>query len=507
MRLNFKIVFMKKLLFSVATLLILNIAFAQEPVFNWNTSNTKPNLDIETKTYLNFADGYYLVNKIAPSATEFNPTISVECFNNKNERVYKKIVNFEAMEDFAGAVYLNKTIYIFKSLFSKDAGKNTLTATPLNAEGMNLGKPVTISSISAEKLVQRGRFNVASSTDGSKLIVLSQPNFVKDENEKITIALYNDKLEKQWSSDQTFTYPWTRAVDNEPFVNNNGTAFILKKTDMKGDDNTYSIFSFTGKALKEFKIQMDGKKKIATIAKAFADNGDFTIGGYYTEDSKVKIGFGTAFHGSFLQRIDNGGETVKIAVINPFEKRKDIVAKSIVFNNNNPILLGEEYFVTSQSRPKDPKIPLADQDMFARDYSYNGLDIIIDGFDAAGKPLYFTSINKSNSSKNDNGVWVSYFGAIMKGKLYIIFNDEKSNYDEKKKAIIFGGSPKIIVYTTVDPVTGVAAAVLPVSNTGPVGGKSGDMNLHPDVFIKLNDNQCVIRAESADLYRMGLVNF
>ena len=277
---------------------------------------------------------------------------------------------------------------------------------------------------------------------------------------------------------------------------------------MKGEGNTYSIFSFNGKALKEFKVQLDGNKKAVTLAKSISTEGHFNIAGYYTEDAKVKIGFGTAYHGSFISSIDKSGESSKIMAVNPFEKRKDIVAKSINYYAGNIILMGEEYFVNSRSAERDPKIPASEQDMFAKDYTYNAMKILIDGFDASGNPIYNTSIKKDNSSKNDFGRWDSYFGAIMKDKIYVIFNDEKNNYDEKKKTIIFGSSPRIAVYATVDPNTGIASACKPIANFPALtGDKEPIMLLHPDVFMKLNDNQCIIKAENADLYRLGMVGF
>ena len=483
------------------------ISFAQEPQFVWNTANTKPNLDIASKMYGNLNDGIFIYNNIPPSGTEFNPSITVEYFNGKLDRGFKKNITVDPMEDFVDVVYLNKKAYHFKSLFSKDAGKNTLNAIGINPDG-SFDKPVSIANISAEKLGKRGRFNVAASPDGKKLLILSQPEWIKDENEKITISLYNEKLEKIWSSEQTYSYPWTRAVYNEPFVNNDGTAFILKKTDMKGEGNTYSIFTFTGKALKEYKIQLDGNKKAITHASAFSPEGNFIVAGYYTEDAKVKIGFGTAYHGSFITSIDKAGESANFNTVNPFEKRKDIVAKNIIFNENKIILMGEEFFTTSRSAEKDPKVPMAEQDMFAKDYTYNANKIFIDGFDAAGKPVYNTSIKKDNNSRNDFGRWNSYFGAIMKGKLYIIFNDEKYKYDEKKKAISFGSSPRIAVFATVDPITGVAADTKPIANFPALTAeKEPAMYLHPDVLMKISDTQCIIKAENTDLYRLGMVGF
>ncbi len=479
-------------------------SIAQEPVFDWSTSITKPNMEIDVKVYGNAADGFFVVNKRSATMSEFNPGVTVDYFNGNMERRYTVNMTCKPIEDFSGIVYLNKSIHCFTSLFNKEAGKNTLSDRVFHADGI-VDEPVVVASMPAEKLVSRGRFEVTASPDGSKLLLLSEPNFVKDENERITFSLYDAQLKKIWSADKTYAYPWTRAVENTPYVNNDGTAFIMKKTDMKGDNNTYSIFSFNGQQLKEFKIEMDGKKKIHTHVEVLAPNGDFVVGGYYTEDAKVSVRMGTALQGSFLHRIDSKGETAKLAVVTPFEKRKDIVAKNILFHNTTTILMGEKYYVNATSAPRDPSNP--NQDPFAKDYNFYGNDIVMDGFDAAGKSLYYSTIEKSNSSKNDNGTWVSYFGSVIKDKLYIIFNDEKNRYDEKKKAIVFGGSPKIVVYATVDPDKGTITPAQPISNMGPVGGKDSNMLTRPDVFLRVDENHYIIRAENRDDYRMGKVTF
>jgi hypothetical protein len=213
---------------------------------------------------------------------------------------------------------------------------------------------------------------------------------------------------------------------------------------------------------------------------------------------------GTALQGSYLQRIDAKGEIAKIAVVNAFEKRKDIVAKNILFHGNTTILMGEKYYINTTSAPRDPSNP--NQDPFAKDYSFYGNDIVMDGFDASGKPVYYSTIDKNNSSKNDNGTWVSYFGSVIKDKLYIIFNDEKYKYDEKKKAIVFG-SNRIVVYATVDPEKGTVTPAQPISNMGPVGGKESNMLTRPDVFMRVDETHYVIRAENTDSYRMAMVQF
>jgi hypothetical protein len=168
--------------------------------------------------------------------------------------------------------------------------------------------------------------------------------------------------------------------------------------------------------------------------------------------------------------------------------------------------MGERYYVSERDAPRDPSKPMTNEQMFKKDYSYYGNEIIIDAFDNSGRPLYYTQVDKDNQSKNDNGTWVSYFASVINGKIYLIFIDDKYKYDDKKKLIVVN-SPKIVVYAIVDPVTGTAAETKAVSNTGPVGGKTGDMLLRPDVFVKLDATHYIIRAENRDIYRMGTVTF
>ena len=84
---------MKNLLFLF--LFATQISFAQEPQFVWNTANTKPNLDIASKMYGNLNDGIYIYNNIPPSGTEFNPSITVEYFNGKLDRGFKKNITVD----------------------------------------------------------------------------------------------------------------------------------------------------------------------------------------------------------------------------------------------------------------------------------------------------------------------------------------------------------------------------------------------------------------------------
>jgi hypothetical protein len=464
-------------------------------------AHTKAAVKLDVNIYGD-ESGYFVVSKKPLTGMQFSPGIVIEYFDGKQERKFVKDFSVAQIEDLVGIQYVGKSLYIFKALFSKEAGSNMLSAMRVETDG-SIGKPITVTGMPATKLATRGLFSVAVSPDGSKLVVLGMPHFEKDANERINVSVFNGKLEKISSREMSFNYPWTRAVFNEPYINDAGTVFILKKTDMKGEGVNYSVFGCAGNELREFKIPLDGNKKALAITAAIAPNGDMAAGGYYTENTKVSVTMGTPFAGYFLTRVEATGSKALFTVVNPFEKRKNLIAKRIVFNGDMTILLGEAYYVMERA-PEDPQRKAADP--FARDYDFYGNDIFIDGFDREGKLAYASQIDKDNTSKNDNGTWVSFFCDIVKGKLLFIYNDDKYKYDEKKKAVVFGTN-RIVVYTYADPVTGVVQGASPLQNTGPVGGKDGDMLLRPDVFLRLSDGRYILRAENPSIYRMGMANF
>ena len=500
---------MKRNILLICTAFCFFVGFAQQPVFNWGELRGKPETPAEVQVLGYTLEGYYIVSKKEPSAAQaqsiirsaFSPVITVEYINSTGVRIYNRDVSTGRSDDYVNTVYFNDMLYVISALYNKEAGKNVLTAKAVDADGSE-SKPVEIGSMAAAKMSQRGLFYVATSPDGSKLLVLSQPEYVKDQNEKIGLTLFTGKFTQSWAGDQAFPYAWSKSVDNRPFVSNNGIAFLLKQISAKGSDDTWSIFSSsTGKALKEHKLGFNGDKKISSVVQAFSPEGDFTIAGYYKEEGgKIRISMGDKANGSFLYRVDAAGDQLKTGIINPFSKRSDIIARSILFNESSSILLAERYTISDRAAPRTASTPQTNETMFARDYSYNGMDIYIDGFDAAGKPVYTTAIDKNNSSKNDLGYWLSFFGTMVKGKLQLVFMDNFSRYDDKKISI---NTPNIIVYTSVDPVTGKAEKPQPVSNPGSVGGKGGDSYMRPDVFLKTGDGQYIIRAENSSSYRMG----
>jgi len=495
---------MKHLLLPLCVFTWSSFIKAQEPVFAWSRAESKPSTQVDVKILGYDGQGYYLLTKKPPAANEFSSSLFIDYFNNKNERVFSVNITPSNQYDYVNVLYIKSRPYLFTSLFSKEAGKNVLYSTEIKPDGSR-GNPVELMSMDADRLASRGRFELAASPDGSKLLVMAQPDFRKNENEKNQLSLFNSGFEKIWNTVQIFPYEWKRSVDNSVFINDQGTVFILKRTGAKNYAPVYSVFSFDGKDLKEFKIETGEKKKILSISQAFSSNGDFAVAGYYSETGNISVTIGIPSHGSYVYRIDSTGSSLIFSAVNPFEKRKDLVLKKILFHQSNIVLLGEVYWASSGSVKRDPN-PYNLSTNVTQDNTYYGKDIWLDGFDEKGKPLYNTSIEKDNTSKNDNGTGVSYFGALVNGKIVVIYNDFGYKYDGKKHVAVAMPS-KIPVMSYVDAQTGSLIKTIGLFNSDGVGGRSGDMLMRPDVFLRADETHYIIRAENILNYKMGIISF
>jgi hypothetical protein len=476
-------------------------ASAQEPSFSWGLALPKV-AKKQTVTIFGQADPvYYVVTQQPPGPGEFTSSYQLDAFRSNHDRIFSKNITPSSQYDIAGAAFINNKPVLFYYAFNKDSGKDILYAVEYSSDG-NAGTPKEITSNPAEKMSQRGRYNLTQSPDHKLALVSYEPNFRKGENEQLQLTLLDDKMNRQWSSTQILPYEWKRGVNNFIQVNNSGVAFIVKRMVVKGEDNSYSILSFDGKKLTDNAVDLGEGKKVAAAGQVINDNGELVLGGYYTEDKSIKFG-STSFNGAFVYSVSAQGDKVLVKVASPFdEKRKNMSFKYIYPLKNGFVLLGQKATESSSLSTEPAKASKGEYD-----YKYYSGDIYADAFDATGKKLFATSIHRDLDSKNDNGISNSFFAAISNDKLIVIYNDEQYRYDGKKHVVLFGYQALIPVLVTINTANGEAQKPVGLFNSNGVGGKNAEMRMRPDVFARINGNSFLLRGENNELFKMGSVTF
>jgi hypothetical protein len=491
---------MRTLLSAIVILLSTQLR-AQEPLFTWGRAEKKPFPETEVRILGSNKDGYYLVQKKGPGAGEFSPTIAVEHFTMAHVRDLSVTLAPDNRYDFVDIVVFEGKPWMLLALFDKSLQKNRLMATPVVASGSATGDE--IASIPAEKLAARGSFKAVASPDGHKLAILAQPAFKKEMKEPGTITLFSGSFANHESGEISFSNNWTRDISNSLLLNNEGTLFIVKRSEPKGY-TSFSVASWRKGALKEFPMNLEANQKFASLAQSFAANGDLLTGAYYTEENKIDFIYGTPSHGTVLQRISADGSTQKFFSAQPFQKRDKMVVRNVLATDDRYVLLAEHFQREDIGPKRDYNgniIP------FERDYSYFGDDIVVDGFDASGKLLYTQKIDKRKYTVNDNGILHGFTSGIVGNQVLVLFNDDLWKHDGKKKLIRFGTDYLVPALARIDLVSGKMEAVTGLLNTGSVGGKNGDMPLRPGVFLQVDDRSFIIRGEHREIYKMGTVRF
>ena len=498
---------MKKLITLSAAVFSLLNAFAQDPSFTWGELTEKPGKFENVQFYGGSREGVFGVSSHMPADGEssilfsaFSPIIRVEYFDNRLQKSFTKNATPARADDYVATVFYSDALYVITSSYNKDEGKNILTAKGVNRDGSD-AKPMVIGKVSGAKFSQRGRFEAAASPDGSKLVVIGQQEYQKDQNEKFNITVFDKNFVQLSDKEISYDFARSRNAENKPYVNNAGTAFICKKIDLKGSDDRWSVFSFNGTALKEHKIFPDADKRMTSAVPAFSPAGDFVYAGFFGNGNKFRIDIGSPVTGTFIYRIGADGQEMKTSVINPFETRKGMIMRNILFNDKHILLASERYDMTTKNTPA----PQGTGAIFITDYSYSSGEMFIDAFDETGKTLYSNSFNKSVDSKNNVGATGGFLPAIAKGKIHLLFNDYKSSYGTRWVVI---NPPLVIVHSSLNSATGEKAdKAMYVETPGPVGDKKGDTDLRPSAYYQLDETHYILRAENATQCRVGMVTF
>jgi len=483
--------------------LICQYTFGQDPSFRWSRSERKPFELVDVRLLGQNAGGYYVLQTKPATGMEFAPTLVLDYFGTDLNRQYTATLTCEAQYDYVGIFLFDEKPWMLAALFDKSNAKNALLAFPIGNGGQR-GKPLEIAQIPASRLADRGSFRAGVSPDGRRLAVLAQPDFQKGVPEPATVYLFNGNFGSVLSGTGSFPNNWTRNISNQVLVNNSGTVFVVKQAAPKGY-TSLSVHTWHDQQWKHYPLPLQEKQKMASVVHAFTEGGDLLTGGYYTEESKVDFIYGSPSYGTVLQRLSADGAAQKLYALQAFPKKRDrVLVRNIVATERHLALLGENY----EREEKGPKLDDAGRPIgFERSYAFFGNEILADGFDADGKLLYSKTINKLNYTQDDNGILHGFLSALVGNQLVILFNDDLWKHDGKKKLIRFGVNYLVPALAKIDIATGALEPARGLTNTGPVGGKNGDMPLRPAVFLRTGGNSFLIRAEHRDAFKMGLLQF
>jgi hypothetical protein len=417
--------------------LLLGITYglnAQEPLVEWGNSQIDENVPAKIQKIMTInANGLYVLRKTGNLANEH---YWIEKYDNSYKKMFSK--EFPTAEGVMGKSLFFRIILATKDKFllfydgwNKDQKNAYCLLRKVNLDGDVEKDEKEIESIVSEKQLNSGNFYPVLSPDKSKLLILTNMPFVKDEKEKIRLSVFDvQTFNKIWSKDITLNNESRRDADNEGLVDNNGNVFMLKKITGEKQKVDYLLYSYNATSQKwtENPLNMDGKMLVSK--KFFINNkGDNIITGFYSTKNE-------RLEGTYYFRFSNTDQSLVASKIEPFGSKllenfmneknaaedgayilnfkiKDVLSQS----NGNSLIISENQ--TERSTPStDPAKP-------GYIYNYDSNDIMVICLQNDGSKLWSTVLKKNQSEKttDPNIRWDSFVYGLVGDKLYVLWNN------------------------------------------------------------------------------------
>jgi hypothetical protein len=175
--------------------------------------------------------GYYLLRE-AGSVSQ--PVLLLEKYSPALKLVYSK--NIESTTGVMGNSEMHRLtemnhgrIVVFVEGWSKAEGKNSFLVKEVREDGTVAEKGILLETEPATGLMKSARYSVSFSPDGSKLLVLTQKPFAKEEKERIRLQVFTtDTYASIWKQDLTLENEADRFPVNDIAVDNAGNAYVFQ---------------------------------------------------------------------------------------------------------------------------------------------------------------------------------------------------------------------------------------------------------------------------------------
>ena len=464
----------------------------------------------------------------------YNINISLEKYNHAlrflNMRDYEYEMDGEDVS-YGSPFYFHDKIYLLGSTYIKKTKKRNVYYHEVDPKSLSTkGSPVLLSSIQESDNGSVALADYVLSGDEQTLAFYGLPGYIKKsmylagipiqfgsnkEETKGSIAVYGEKMEKNWEIE--FTLPYEEKLYSITGVNldNAGNFYFLgklynekAKSKVRGLPNYQYIltaFRNNGKDKAEYKISLD-EKFITDCSFTLTDDDIIVCTGFYSEkgtasikgtffmtidpETKSVISKGvTDFDAEFLKLFVSDNKAEKGAELSNFD-----LDEIILREDGGAILIGEKYYITQHTSTN----PTTGSTTTTTTYHYN--DIIVININPDNSVAWATKIPKKQASSS--GFYLSYASHVKDDMIYLIFNDNEKNLDEKNPDKIYSYDGKNSYATLVS-----IQADGEWNKSALFSNKEEGVIMRPVVSEQINKDELIIYAEKGKKYVVGKVTF
>jgi hypothetical protein len=464
----------------------------------------------------------------------YNRELTIVHFDNKLTKT--KSAELELITDkkergFEHALHSNGKIFIFSSFRNQKLKKNILFVQTLNKQTLALNNDLKmIAEVDNGSRYNSGDFNFKVSVDKSKIMIFYTLPYEKLEPEKFGFHIFDADLNQIWTKSISLPYTDELFGINSYKVDNKGNVFILgkiyeekRKEVRRGKANyKYVILSYTkkGELFKEYIVAMEGLF-LTDMQIAITDDEDIVCAGFYSDRGTFSI------KGTYFFRVDGETKNIVSKSLKEFdlnfltmemtekeaEKTKKKMEKGkdtelyeydldnlILRSDGGAVLVGEQYFVRVVTHTTTNA---NGGTTTTTTYHYHYNDIIVININPQGNIEWAVKVPKTQHTVNDGGFFSSYALAVVKDKLYLVFNDNPKNLLELKQGQNYNFRPhreSVVVLVTVDKNGNTFKMKL-------FSSAETETVTRPKVCEQISDNEMVIFGQKKTTQRFARINF
>jgi len=148
--------------------------------------------------------------------------------------------------DLQEVIEIGDQLIFLSTVMDKKSQKHQVNAQVYNQKDNTVSEHKVLASFAIEKYSKSGFFNIAISPDKSKIAIFATMPFVKKTNEKAQIWVYDNNLNLVSEHAETLSFKSERAYNEAVFVDNSGTVYISKTTDIYKKTRATHLLKYNG---------------------------------------------------------------------------------------------------------------------------------------------------------------------------------------------------------------------------------------------------------------------
>jgi hypothetical protein len=496
---------------------------------------------------IDFNSQAYYVLRQRPAGTFSYPKVFVEEYDNDQKLVRSQRLELKykgKRRTFQDVSKIGGQFYFFTSFLNEAQKVNYLFYQTLNQKLLPSRKLTKIAQIPAPNVARPGNFNFLISSDSSKVLIYSQLDSRNKEPERFSLSVFDKQMQPLWNKEVILPYNEQQFEIEDYQLDNNGNVYLLGRQYLDGRRDSrggapnyqYNILAYSqnGEDKQEYRVAV-GDKFISDLTFRIGNDGNLTCAGFFSEQAangakgtcffRIDLESREVYNVNFkefdfgfraeglsnsgvrrAQRAEQEGDTRREAEL--FRYSLD---ELILRSDGGAVLVAEQYFVTEQFN-RFNRNPMFWGDPFMwndpmmmnnqTDFIFHYNDIIVVNIRPDGSMEWATRIPKYQRTMNDGGYFSSYAMAVVRDRLYFVFNDNSRNFENDGSSQLFNFNPRRAVIAVAELRRDGELSMFPL-----FGNQQASIIARPKMCRQVGSRRMMIYGERGNFYRFGELTF